>query len=107
MYKLQNKYNTAWKRNYWPGGFYPMKPGELLFDDFASKASFRYEEDIPYTHVNWRGRMRAYAGIGGSLPPETVEKFDAEFAQVLSEKFKQEPMLIPHKVWAEVWQLQP
>lgn len=106
MYALQTKYNPDWKINYWPGGFYPMKPGELLFESFASKANFLYEENIPYTHIGWRGRMRAYAGIGGSLPKPVVEKFDAEFSEVLKEKFKEEPMLIPHKIWAELWQVQ-
>ncbi len=51
--------------------------------------------------------MRAYAAIGGSLPKPMVEQFDAEFAGVLAEKFKDDLMLIPHKVWAEVWQVQP
>jgi SAM-dependent methyltransferase len=106
MYALQKKYNPAWQ-NQWPLGFYPQKPGELTFDGFSSTGSFCYEEDVPYTHIGWRGRMRAYAAIGGSLPKPVVEQFDAEFAQVLAEKFKDDVMLIPHKVWAEVWQLQP
>ncbi len=105
MRKLQNKYNPTWK-NQFTLGFYPQKPGELTFDGFTSKGSFLYEEDIPYTHVNWRGRIRAYAAIGASLPRPVVEEFDAEFARVLKVKFKEDPMLIPHKVWAEVWQLQ-
>lgn len=105
MYKLRKKYNPEWK-NYWPFGFYPQKPGDLAFEGFTSTGSFCYEEDIPYTHIGWRGRIRSYAGIGGSLPRPVVEKFDAEFAQVLNEKFKDDVMLIPHKVWAEVFQLQ-
>ncbi len=53
------------------------------------------------------GGCAAYAGIGGSLPKPVVEQFDAEFAGVLAEKFKDDLMLIPHKIWAEVWQVQP
>jgi len=104
MYKLQQKYNPGWG-NVWPLGFYPQKPGELHFEGFSSKASFCYEEDIPYTQTAWRGRIRAYAGVGGSLPSEAVERFDREFAVVLHEKFD-DPMHVPHKVWAEAWQLQ-
>jgi len=106
MHKLQKKYNPGWHGIPWPLGFYPQKPGELTFEGFSSKGSFLYEENIPYTHIAWRGRMRAYAGIGGSLPKPVVEQFDAEFAEVLRDKFKEDIMLVPHKVWAEVWQLQ-
>ena len=106
MQKLQKKYNPSWK-NVWPLGLYPQKPGELMFDGFVSKGSFFYEEDVPYTHEGWRGRIRAYAGIGASLPQSVVEEFDKEFAQVLAEKFKEDLMPVPHKVWAEIWQLQP
>jgi SAM-dependent methyltransferase len=104
MYKLQKKYNPAWKSGGWPLGFYPQKPGDLSFEGWHPVKSFSYVEDIPYTHEAWRGRMRAYAGIGGSLAPAVVEAFDAEIAVVLAEKFPQEPMMIPHKVWAEMWE---
>src|SRR5205814_1810842 len=85
MYKLQKKYNPAWG-NSWPLGFYPQKPGDLEFDGLSKKASFCYEEEIPYTQIDWRGRIRAYAGIGGSLSRPAIEQFDKEFAGVLQEK---------------------
>jgi len=107
MHILQKKYNPSWHGSKWPLGFYPQKPGELTFAGFTSTASFLYEEDVPYTHAGWRGRIRAYGGIGGSLPKQVVEQFDAEFATVLQDKFKDDLMQVPHKVWAEVWQLQP
>lgn len=106
MYTLRRKHNPAWQSGSWPLGFYPQKPGDLCFANWRSKQSFLYVEDIPYTHEAWRGRMRAYAGIGGSLPPAAVDAFDAEFADVLAKKFPDEPMLIPHKIWAEMWVLE-
>ena len=75
----------------------------MKFGGFESIGSFNYEEDILYTHESWRGRMRAYAGIGGSLPISKVQEFDIEFAQRLKLDFPEEPMRIPHKIWAEVW----
>jgi len=105
MRELQKKYNPAWKSGGWPLGFYPQKPGDLSFDGWRSVKSFLYIEDVPYTHEAWRGRMRAYAGIGGSLPPAVVEAFDTEFASVLAEKFPEQPMLIPHRIWAEMWEI--
>jgi len=105
MRKLRRKHNPAWQSGSWPLGFYPQKPGDLSFANWRSQKSFLYVEDIPYTHEAWRGRMRAYAGIGGSLPPAAVDAFDAEFADVLAQKFPDEPMMIPHKIWAEMWAL--
>lgn len=104
MYKLQKKYNPAWRSRGWPLGFYPQKPGDLSFEGWRSIKSFLYVEDVPYTHEAWRGRMRAYAGIGGSLPPVAVDAFDVEFSDILVKKFPQEPMMIPHRVWAEMWE---
>jgi len=104
MYELRRKYNPRWKSE-WPLGFYPQEPKDLQFDGFEMVTSFAYEENISYSHIGWRGRMRAYAGIGGSLPKPVVEEFDKEFAEVLSRKFPTQPMLIPHRVWAAVWRL--
>jgi SAM-dependent methyltransferase len=106
MRKLREKHNPAWQSGSWPLGFYPQKPGDLCFANWRSTKSFLYIEDIPYTHEAWRGRMRAYAGIGGSLPPAAVDAFDAEFADVLAEKFPDEPMMIPHRIWTEMWALE-
>lgn len=106
MYRLRKKYNPAWKSGGWPLGFYPQGPGELSFAGWRSLKSFAYTEDVPYTHEAWRGRMRAYAGIGGSLPPDAVRAFDDEFADVLKQKFPREPMMIPHKLWAEMWEME-
>lgn len=97
MYRLRHKYNPNWK-SIWPLGFYPCMPGDLKFAQFTTVHSFVYEENVPYTHEDWRGRMRAYAGIGGSLPKPLVEEFDHEFAAELRTKFPIEPMLIPQKI---------
>lgn len=103
MRVLQRKYNPAWKGM--PGG-YAGKPEDLSFAGFVPQGHFLYEEGIPYTHENWRGRIRAYAGVGGTLPKPVVEQFDAEFAQALKARFTEDPLTIPHKVWAGIWQLQ-
>lgn len=105
MYKLQRKYNPAWKSGGWPLGFYPQRPEDLSLAGWRPVKSFLYTEDVPYTHEAWRGRMRAYAGIGGSLPSDTVEAFDTEFATILAKKFPQEVMMIPHKIWAGMWEM--
>ena len=36
---------------------------------------------------------------------EKVQEFDVEFAERLKSDFPEEPMKIPHKIWAEVWRI--
>ncbi len=103
MYGLREKHNPGWEYHF-PLGFYPQKPGDLTFDGFTAKESFFYEENIPYTQADWRGRIRAYAGVGGALSKDKLEAFDAEFAAALADNFNDDVMQIPHTVWAEVWQ---
>ncbi|MBI1215614.1 MAG: methyltransferase domain-containing protein [Alphaproteobacteria bacterium] len=102
MYRLRAKYNPSWTASgLWPFGEYPSGPGSVQPAGFVSVASFEYMEDVSYSHEGWRGRMRAYSGIGGSLPPEAVEEFDREFAKVLAENFPEEVLQVPHRIWAE------
>jgi len=104
MAKLREKYNPGWKGEF-PLGFYPQGPGQLSLGSFNATDSFMYRENIPYTHEGWRGRMRAYAGIGGSLPPAQVHAFDVEFTPILKQAFPEAVMQVPHKIWAEVFEL--
>jgi len=39
--------------------------------------------DIPFTRESWHGRMRACRGVGASLSPSELEKWDAEHMQML------------------------
>lgn len=41
--------------------------------------------DIPFTRESWHGRMRACRGVGASLSPSELEKWDAEHMQMLTE----------------------
>lgn len=103
MTQLREKYNPGWKGEF-PLGFYPQGPGDLILDGFMAADSFLYHENIPYTHEGWRGRMRAYAGIGGSLPQDKVDAFDVEFAGVLQKHFPEDVMQVEHKIWAQIFE---
>jgi SAM-dependent methyltransferase len=106
MYRLRAKYNPSWNvAGVWPFGSYPTGPGSMTFEGMKSVGAFDYTEDVFYTHEGWRGRMRSYSGIGGSLPAAAVEAFDAEFAAVLKDKLPQEPLAVPHRLWAEAFAL--
>ena len=63
-----------------------------------------WEKDlmVPYSHEDWRGRIRASAGVGGSLIAEGVEKFDAALAKLLRGGFPNEPLKVPHRIFGVV-----
>ncbi|MGH6891629.1 MAG: methyltransferase domain-containing protein [Dongiaceae bacterium] len=88
----------------WPfGGRDGLKPGfvrDLRAAGFQSIESFSIDFDIPYGHEGWRGRMRASAGIAGSLAPDRVQAFDAELAEMLARDFPQQPMQVAHCLFA-------
>ena len=57
-----------------------------------------HDEDVPYSHEAWRGRMRASAGIGALLAPDAIARFDKELAELLRERFPSEPLAVPHRM---------
>jgi ubiquinone/menaquinone biosynthesis C-methylase UbiE len=52
-------------------------------DQFDLRTFHVMEEPIEFTREAWRGRFRACRGVGASLPPEEVERFDREHAKLL------------------------
>jgi SAM-dependent methyltransferase len=81
--------DVAWDAELGPVGF--ERPETLAFDVV-----------VPFTHEAWRGRMRSSNGVGGSLSEAEVAAFDADLARLLAERFPQEPLLVPHRIWALV-----
>ncbi len=67
---------------------------------FQGIETFSFDEAVSYSHEAWRGRIRASAGVAASLPPDSVAKFDADLAQLLARSYPDDPMLVPHRVWA-------
>lgn len=95
----------------WPyaGGVgYPPRLAErLAAAGFTGAETMCFDLDQPYDHVSWRGRIRASAGVGGSLEADRVGAFDAELARLLAERFPDQPLLVPHRCWALVWRKAP
>jgi hypothetical protein len=46
--------------------------------------------------------VRASAGVGASLSPEAVERFDADLARLLCDRFPGDAVDTPHRVFAVV-----
>lgn len=85
----------------WPGangdGFYPAWTGDLIEAGFQNLETFSFEVPVEYSHEAWRGRIRASAGVGGSLPDEEIRAFDRQLNELLASSFPNEPLEIPHR----------
>lgn len=93
------KHNPSW---HLAGGtgVHPRWFADLAQAGFAGLESFSYDETVVYSREAWRGRIRASAGVAASLPPERVALFDAEHGAMLERDFPQDPLRIPHRVFA-------
>jgi SAM-dependent methyltransferase len=69
---------------------------------FTGIETFSFDLDVPYSHQAWRGRMRSCNGVGATLSAPAVADFDAALAAVLATSFPDEPLAVPHRVWALV-----
>jgi SAM-dependent methyltransferase/ribosomal protein S18 acetylase RimI-like enzyme len=99
--QLIESYNRAWKLG---GGLglHPQWLRDLGEAGFGALETFSYDVSVRYTHEGWRGRIRASAGVAGSLPDEKVRAFDDELARVLVDRYPREPLEVPHRVFAVV-----
>jgi SAM-dependent methyltransferase len=66
---------------------------------FEQIETFSFDAAVSYSHEAWRGRIRASAGVGASLPPARVAAFDEALATLLAERFPDDPQAVPHRVF--------
>ncbi|MBO4908029.1 MAG: class I SAM-dependent methyltransferase [Lachnospiraceae bacterium] len=67
----------------------------LEYFDLRSREEFRV--DIPFTREGWHGRMRACRGVGASMSPETIAKWNDAHMKMLEENAS-EKFLVKHYV---------
>ena len=96
--QMVERYNPSWHLGN-ASGLYPPWLADVAEGGFERLETFSFDTEVAYSHEAWRGRMRASAGVGASLPPDEVARFDAELAQELARGWPQE-LLVPHRVWA-------
>lgn len=101
--KLIESYNPDWKGGN-QNGFHPSLFRDLAEGGFTNLESFTYDEPAIYSHEGWRGRIRASAGVAATMDEQRVADFDAELSQLLSRDFNNEPLSIPHRVFALIAQ---
>jgi SAM-dependent methyltransferase len=99
--KLILQYNPAWPMA-GGSGFYPRWLQDLSLGGFGKLETFSFDVDVPYSPAQWRGRIRASAGVVASLGNEQVVQFDIEHLNMLETLFPVDMLTIPHRVWAVV-----
>jgi len=93
------KHNPAWHLG-GGTGLYPAWLTDVAVAGFRDIETFSFDTPVLYSHAAWRGRIRASAGVAASLPPPQVAQFDAELKSTLVTHFPQDPLQVPHRVFA-------
>jgi SAM-dependent methyltransferase len=93
------EHNPKWAPMAGGNGLHPWWFADLEQAGFDAIESFTFDLGVPYTHEAWLGRIRASAGVGASLPPDAVARFDADHKALLKRDFPQEVLSIPHRVF--------
>jgi SAM-dependent methyltransferase len=99
--RLIEAHNPGWKFG-GGNGMYPRWLSELARWGYRDLETWSYDLSVPYTPESWRGRIRASAGVGASLPPDQVEAFDRELAATLAERFPGDTIGVHHRVFTLV-----
>src|SRR6266404_1285354 len=99
--ELIERYNPNWNMG-WGMGIHPRWLRDLGEAHYQEIETFSYDINVPYTPEAWRGRIRASAGVGGSLSPEQVEHFDAVHAALLAQSYPGSVLEVPHRVFAVI-----
>ena len=96
---LIEAHNPEWR---WGGGtgIHAAWLADAAGAGFADLETFSHDLAVPYSHEAWRGRIRASAGVGGSLGPDAVERFDRELGELLAREFPADPLDTAHRTWA-------
>ena len=99
--RLIEAHNPDWKLG---GGLgvHPRWLRDLAEAAYRGIETFSYDVAVEYPPEAWRGRIRASAGVGATLPPDEVDGFDAALAELLRERFPGERLEVPHRVFAIV-----
>jgi SAM-dependent methyltransferase len=97
--ELIEHHNPDWKLGRGLG-IHPLWLRDLGEAGYRNVETFSYDIDAQYTPEAWRGRVRASAGVGGSMTIEQVEAFDEELAELLASRFPGAVLEVPHRVFA-------
>lgn len=96
---LIESFNPEWRLG-GGDGRHPEWVDEVARGGFESIATLSFDACEPFGHDEWRGRIRASAGVGASLAPDRARLFDQELAKLLSARFPGDALQIEHRAYA-------
>jgi SAM-dependent methyltransferase len=99
--RLIEAHNPGWKLG-GGAGLYPQWLRGLGAAGYRDLETWSYDLFVSYTPEAWRGRIRASAGVGASLPGERVEAFDRDLAAMLEQRFPGPEVFAHHRVFTLV-----
>ncbi|MCY4020620.1 MAG: methyltransferase domain-containing protein [Chloroflexi bacterium] len=103
---LITQHNPAWALG-GGDGFYPEWLNHLGDAGFVHLETFSFDLDVTYTHEDWRGRVRASAGVAATLAAPQVLDFDNDMRRLLRDAFPADPLEVPHRVFAALGRNRP
>lgn len=81
-------------------GVYPQWLTDLQEAGFTGIETFSFDVQISYSHEAWVGRVRASGPVAGTLDEAGVQACAQELTAMLAQRFPEDPLTIPHRVWA-------
>lgn len=99
--EIISRFNTTW-HGISSLGMYPQWINGLYLADFSNIETFTFDVTIPFTHDEWKGKMRTDGSIGGSLQHEEVKAFDKTLSLLLKEQFKGDVVQVPHRMFSVI-----
>ena len=92
------KHNPAWNLG-GGSGIYPSHLDDLAAAGFTDIECWSFDCEPAFSPEGWRGRVRASAGIGGSLKQVAIDAFDRDLEAVLRTDFPGNRLTVPHRCW--------
>ena len=80
--RLILEHNPDWSAGDWHGRV-PAVPAWSR-QGYRVRDHSVFDVEVPFTRESWRGRMRASRGIGATLTPPEVLRFDTQHAELLA-----------------------
>jgi SAM-dependent methyltransferase len=85
-----------------PTFLFPNWLDDLSEAGFRDFDSFAFSTPLRYTHDGWIGRMNANIRVGPAMDADTIAGWEAELRRRLAERYPDEPLVVPHRVFALV-----
>lgn len=80
---LVRKYSPSWSGH--SETVHPIKVADCVFDYFDEVYHEEYRLDVPFSRIGWHGRMRSCRGVGASLSPDMMKKWETEHLKLLKD----------------------